>query len=148
MRLPGAVAGLFERWLEEHFPDRKEKVLNRIRDLRGGQLYDPRFGNRMRGEGLFADQIRATFQTFKRRHGLDQPFPELSTALIPAAGAGDAAGLVRLNGLHPGKAYSYPTGRACRRGFRRAFGAGLQYGGRSGLPGGKSPQKSRPPQGR
>ena len=93
MRLPGAVAGLFERWLEEHFPDRKEKVLNRIRDLRGGQLYDPRFGNRMRGEGLFADQIRATFQTFKRRYGLDQPFPELSTDAFRRPGQVEQLGL-------------------------------------------------------
>jgi len=80
LRLPGAVAGLFEEWLERHFPDRKDKVLNRVRDLRGGRLYDPRFGSRMRGEGLFADQIRTTFETFKRRYGLDQPRPELSTA--------------------------------------------------------------------
>ena len=93
MRLPGAVAGLFERWLEEHFPDRKDKVLNRVRELRGGQLYDPRFGNRMRGEGLFADQIRATFQTFKRRYGLDQPFPELSTAAFKVPGQAEQMGL-------------------------------------------------------
>jgi DNA repair photolyase len=93
MRLPGAVAGLFERWLEEHFPDRKDKVLNRVRDLRGGQLYDPRFGNRMRGEGLFADQIRVTFQTFKRRYGLDQPLPELSTAAFRVPGRVEQMGL-------------------------------------------------------
>ena len=93
MRLPGAVAGLFERWLEEHFPERKEKVLNRVRDLRGGQLYDPRFEIRMRGEGLFADQIRATFQTFKRRYGLDQPFPELSTAAFRRPGQVEQLGL-------------------------------------------------------
>jgi len=93
MRLPGAVAGLFERWLEEHFPDRKDKVLNRVRELRGGQLYDPRFGNRMRGEGLFADQIRATFQTFKRRYGLDQPTPELSTAAFKVPGQAEQMGL-------------------------------------------------------
>jgi DNA repair photolyase len=93
MRLPGAVAGLFEAWLSEHFPDRKEKVLNRVRELRGGQLYDSRFGNRMRGEGLFADQIRATFQTFKRRYGLDQPFPELSTAAFRVPGKVEQLGL-------------------------------------------------------
>ncbi|HET9210617.1 MAG TPA: PA0069 family radical SAM protein [Thermoanaerobaculia bacterium] len=93
MRLPGAVAGLFEAWLTEHFPDRKEKVLNRVRELRGGQLYDPRFGNRMRGEGLFADQIRATFQTFKRRYGLDRPFPELSTAAFRVPGKAEQLGL-------------------------------------------------------
>ncbi len=60
VRLPYAVAPLFERWLEEHFPDRKEKVLGRIRHLRGGErLNDPRFKSRMRGEGIFAEQIRA-----------------------------------------------------------------------------------------
>jgi DNA repair photolyase len=93
MRLPGAVAGLFEAWLAEHFPDRKEKVLNRVRDLRGGELYDPRFGSRMRGEGLFADQIRMTFQTFKRRYGLDQPHPELSTAAFRVPGRVEQLGL-------------------------------------------------------
>jgi DNA repair photolyase len=93
LRLPGAVSGLFEDWLERHFPDRKEKVLNRLRDLRGGRLYDPRFGSRMRGEGLFADQIRVTFETFKRRHGLDKPRPELSTAAFRRPGQGVQLGL-------------------------------------------------------
>ncbi|MFK4991205.1 hypothetical protein, partial [Klebsiella pneumoniae] len=51
VRLPLAVAPLFEEWLENHFPDRKERVLNRIRDLRGGRLNDPNFRSRMRGEG-------------------------------------------------------------------------------------------------
>ena len=79
LRLPGAVTGLFEAWLEEHFPDRKDKVLNRVRELRGGKLYDPRFGSRMRGEGVFADQVRVLFETSKRRHGLDRPRAELSS---------------------------------------------------------------------
>ena len=86
LRLPGAVAGLFEKWLEEHFPDRKDKVLNRVREMRGGQLYDSTFGNRMRGDGIFAEQIRATFETFRRRYGLDRPFPELSTAAFRRPG--------------------------------------------------------------
>jgi DNA repair photolyase len=86
MRLPGAVAGLFEGWLAEHFPDRKDKVLNRVRELRGGRMNDPRFGSRMRGEGIYADQINTTFQTFKRKHGLDQPLPELSTAAFRRPG--------------------------------------------------------------
>jgi DNA repair photolyase len=93
MRLPGAVAGLFERWLEEHFPDRKEKVLNRVRELRGGELYDARFGSRMKGEGLFAEQIRATFQTFKRRYGLDGQLPALSTASFRVPGQVEQLGL-------------------------------------------------------
>ncbi|HET9225546.1 MAG TPA: PA0069 family radical SAM protein [Thermoanaerobaculia bacterium] len=71
LRLPGAVAGLFENWLEEHFPDRKDKVLNRVRGLRGGKLNDPRFGSRMRGEGIFADQVDAVFETARRRYGFD-----------------------------------------------------------------------------
>jgi DNA repair photolyase len=88
LRLPGAVAGLFAEWLEAHFPDRKEKVLNRVRDLRGGRLNDPRFGSRMKGEGPFAEQIKTLFRQSKRRYGLDRPRPELSTAAFRApAGA-------------------------------------------------------------
>jgi DNA repair photolyase len=86
MRLPGAVAGLFEGWLEEHFPDRKDKVMNRVREMRGGKVYDPAFGSRMRGEGVYADQMRATFETFKRRYGLDRPRPALSTAAFRRPG--------------------------------------------------------------
>src|SRR5258705_6337564 len=50
LRLPYAVAPLFEQWLGTHFPDRKEKVLNRLRSLRHGKLYESAFGQRMRGE--------------------------------------------------------------------------------------------------
>lgn len=80
VRLPYAVAPLFERWLEEHFPDRKEKVLGRIRHLRGGeQLNDPRFKTRMRGEGIFAEQIRDLFAAGCKRAGIGER-PALSTA--------------------------------------------------------------------
>ena len=67
LRLPGAVAGLFDRWLQERFPDRRNKILGRLRSLRDGRLNDPRFGSRMRGGGVFADQIRALFETAGRR---------------------------------------------------------------------------------
>jgi DNA repair photolyase len=80
LRLPWAVAPLFEQWLEEHYPDRKEKVLNRIKDLRGGKLYDPRWGIRGRGEGIFADQIAAIFDVTTRRLGLNERRYELSVA--------------------------------------------------------------------
>ncbi len=61
LRLPWAVAPLFERWLSEHFPARKEKVLGRLRDLRGGEkLYDARWGKRQTGEGIFAQQIESS----------------------------------------------------------------------------------------
>ena len=80
LRLPWAVAPLFERWLEEHFPDRKDKVLNRVRDLRGGKLYDSKWGVRGRGEGIFAEQIRAVFDVACRRLHLNERSYELSTA--------------------------------------------------------------------
>jgi len=79
LRLPWAVAPLFERWLEEHFPDRKEKVLNRIRDLRGGKLYDPRWRVRGRGEGIFAEQIASIFDVTTRKLGFNERSLELST---------------------------------------------------------------------
>src|SRR5262249_28800152 len=80
VRLPYAVAPLFERWLEEHFPDRKEKVLGRIRHLRGGErLNDPRFKSRMHGEGIFAEQISALFHAGCKRAGMGERSP-LSTA--------------------------------------------------------------------
>lgn len=80
LRLPLAVAPLFEEWLRLHFPDRAETVLARIRAIRGGKLNDPRFGTRMRGEGIFAEQIRRLFHVSRRRAGLSGEFPELSTA--------------------------------------------------------------------
>lgn len=79
LRLPLAVRPLFESWLENHFPERKEKVLNRLRDIRGGALNDPRFGARMRGEGAFADQVATLFHVAARRVGLAGREPTLST---------------------------------------------------------------------
>jgi DNA repair photolyase len=79
VRLPLAVAPLFENWLERNFPDRKDKVLNRIRSLRGGKLNDSNFGSRMKGQGVFAEQISSMFKLAVRKAGLDNPFPSLST---------------------------------------------------------------------
>jgi len=80
LKLPGAVSGLFQDWLQQHFPDRQEKVLNRIRSLRGGRLSDSRFGRRMRGEGVFSEQVRALFDAACKKHGLNGPSPALSTS--------------------------------------------------------------------
>jgi DNA repair photolyase len=79
LRLPHAVAPLFEQWLAAHFPDRKDKVLNRVRDMREGKLYESAFGKRMRGEGIFAEQVHALFEVACRKHGLDRELPELAT---------------------------------------------------------------------
>ena len=80
VRLPYANAPLFEKWLETHFPDRKDKVLNRIRAMRGGKLYHSQWGTRMRGEGIFADQIEQMFEVARRKAGFTDRFAELSTA--------------------------------------------------------------------
>jgi DNA repair photolyase len=80
VRLPWAVAPLFEHWLEEHFPDRKEKVLGRIRDLRGNdRLNNSQWHLRMTGEGIFAEQIASLFEVGCRRTGIGER-PKLSTA--------------------------------------------------------------------
>lgn len=71
---------IFQEWLGRNFPDRKDKVLGRIRALRGGKLNDPRFGSRMRGEGGFAEQIHQMFHIAGRKAGLPEDGPELSTA--------------------------------------------------------------------
>lgn len=80
LRLPYAVAPLFEQWLGQHFPDRKEKVLNRIRSIREGKLNDPNFGSRMRGDGIFAEQIERMFDVACRKAGLPSDHLKLSTA--------------------------------------------------------------------
>ncbi|MGH7545805.1 MAG: PA0069 family radical SAM protein, partial [Gemmatimonadota bacterium] len=80
LRLPYAVKRLFETWLEQHVPDRKGKVLGRIRDVRGGRLNDPRFGSRMRGEGPYAEQIAKLFEVTCRRLGVDRRRVGLSTS--------------------------------------------------------------------
>ncbi len=81
VRLPYANAPLFEKWLETHFPDRKEKVLNRIKAMRGGKLYNSQWGTRMRGEGIFAEQIEAMFDVARRKAGFtNESRYELSTA--------------------------------------------------------------------
>jgi DNA repair photolyase len=86
LRLPYAVSPLFEAWLGEHFPDRKEKVLNRLRAMRGGKLYDAKFGSRMRGEGIFADQIEKMFDVACRKAGIGDASPNLSTAAFRRPG--------------------------------------------------------------
>lgn len=93
LRLPHAVASLFEGWLERHFPGRKEKVLNRIREIRGGKLNDPRFGTRMRGEGIWASQLKAIFLAGCRKSGLETKLPRLSTEAFRRMDPGGQLGL-------------------------------------------------------
>jgi DNA repair photolyase len=80
LRLPFVVKDLFSAWLELHFPNHKEKVLGRVRDIRGGKLNDTRFGVRMRGEGEWADVFSNLFKLHRRRVGMSSAAPSLSTA--------------------------------------------------------------------
>jgi DNA repair photolyase len=85
VRLPHANAPLFEKWLETHFPERKDKVLNRIKAMRGGKMYDSQWGTRMRGEGIFAAQIAQMFDVARRKAGFTDRFTDLSTAAFRRA---------------------------------------------------------------
>jgi DNA repair photolyase len=67
LRLPWELNTLFQDWLQTHFPDRALRVMNRVRDMRGGKDYDSRFGHRMHGEGVWAELIRKRFSVMTRR---------------------------------------------------------------------------------
>lgn len=85
LRLPYAVKDLFVDWLDRHLPERKNKILNRIRDLRGGErdtgrLNDPNLCSRMEGQGIWAEHLGQTFHLHASRLGLNGRESSLSTA--------------------------------------------------------------------
>lgn len=79
LRLPHAVKSIFEQWLEQHYPERKNKVLNAIRAIRGGKLNDPNFRSRMKGEGIIAEQMAELFRIACKKAGIQKRWPELTT---------------------------------------------------------------------
>jgi DNA repair photolyase len=80
VRLPYSVKDLFGQWLETHYPERKNKVLNRVRAIRGGKLNNSQWHQRMRGEGVFADSIHMLFAAACRKAGLPTSGLSLSAA--------------------------------------------------------------------
>ena len=80
LRLPLTVEPVFLEWLEHAIPEKKDRILSRIRSVRDGELSDSKFGSRMRGSGAIADQIRQTFQVFARKCGLEGKPPEFDTS--------------------------------------------------------------------
>jgi DNA repair photolyase len=80
LRLPWSVAPVFTEWLKTNRPLAAERVLGLIGDVRGGKLNDPRFGSRMSGSGVYAEGIAKTFEVFRRKYGLDAPWPELDSS--------------------------------------------------------------------
>jgi DNA repair photolyase len=71
LRLPWEVNPLFQDWLKQHFPERAERVMARIREMRGGKDYDARFGARMSGEGVWAQLFAQRVRKARQRYGLD-----------------------------------------------------------------------------
>ena len=76
LRLPLEVTPLFEEWLQTHMPDRAQHVMNRIRDLRGGNTYDSSWGKRMVGQGPYAELLSQRFSQRCRKLGLNLHEPE------------------------------------------------------------------------
>lgn len=70
VRLPWEVNPLFQDWLSRHFPERAERVMARIREMRGGKDNDARFGTRFTGEGIWADLLRARLRRAAAKLGL------------------------------------------------------------------------------
>lgn len=68
LRLPHSVKDLFTEWLEKNYPEKKEKVLSAVRDIRGGKLYNADFETRMRGTGAKADHLEEMFKVFKKKY--------------------------------------------------------------------------------
>jgi DNA repair photolyase len=79
VRLPFAVKDIFQDWLAEHYPAKKDKILARIRAMRGGKLNEGEFGKRFHPEGVFVEQLQQLFAATCRRLELPRSGPELST---------------------------------------------------------------------
>src|SRR3546814_5908313 len=82
IRLPFEVAPLFRAWLAAHYPDRADKVMHIVRDIRGGRDNDPDFFSRMKGRGLWPQLIRQRVRRAARQHGMDRSFPPLRSDLF------------------------------------------------------------------
>ena len=80
VRLPWEVLPLFQGWLADHFPDRAERVMARIREMRGGREYDATFSLRMKGQGVWADLIRQRVRGAAARRGIGHAGPLLDTS--------------------------------------------------------------------
>jgi DNA repair photolyase len=87
LRLPHEVAPLFREWLSVHFPERGDKVMGIVRELRGGRDNDPQFFTRMKPSGVWADLLRARFRLARKRAGIDNPRFELDCTAFRSPGA-------------------------------------------------------------
>jgi len=79
LRLPFGVKEIFSNWLELYYPAMKNKVLNRVISVRDGNLYNPEFFSRQRGEGIFAEQVAKIFEIACRKNGIQGNSVELNS---------------------------------------------------------------------
>ncbi len=79
LRMPRDVKTLFKNWLADELPEKKNKILRRVREIRDGDLNDTTFHKRMKGEGTFAEQIASLFEVGLKQSGLTDERPELSS---------------------------------------------------------------------
>ncbi len=93
LRLPWEVSPLFQAWLQQQMPQRAARVMARVREMRGGRDNDPRFGSRMRGEGIWAELLRQRVNKACQRLGLSRQRVELDMTQFrpPAAVAGQGS---------------------------------------------------------
>ena len=87
IRLPHELRTLFEDWLRRAAPSKADRVLARIRDLRGGELYDASYGTRMKGVGPYADLLAQRFDAACRRSGLERRSLEMDSSRFRVPGA-------------------------------------------------------------
>lgn len=87
VRLPHEVKILFKEWLEENYPDRASRVMNRIRAMRGGRDNDPRFGHRMKAQGVEGELLALRFRQAAKRLGFNETRRKLRTDLFQKPGA-------------------------------------------------------------
>ena len=71
LRLPYSVKDIFTNWLDTYFPERRNKVINRIKAVRGGKLNNNDFFKRQIGEGIFAEQVSSMFKITSKKFKID-----------------------------------------------------------------------------
>lgn len=90
LRLPYAVKDVFLEWVERTYPQKAQRIIDRVRQVRTGKLNDSYFGTRMRGTGWLAEDIEKLFTLFARKQGLDGAMPDLDrwSFAAPVASSG------------------------------------------------------------